>query len=282
MLYSFMKQLLIFIFIVTMLGSCSVAKVKNQSYLPKTLLTTKKEPKLNVFNPKEKPSQLMPVIIFVHGGNWNRGDKDTYGFYGKDLAKRNIILVVPEYTLSPEVTYDHQAKQIAASIQWTQENITQFGGDPNKIFMNGHSAGGQLAALSVMNPKYGIDQNKIAGIILIDSAGLDMFWQNTVNPPKEGGFYDYQSTFTNNPEIWKDASPIYHISKKNPPFLIFQGKKTIEAIAKTNKDFVEKLRMYQPDVPYILQNKGHFSMMLQFIWGGRKTLDQMEAFINSN
>ncbi|GEQ87285.1 hypothetical protein ULMS_27930 [Patiriisocius marinistellae] len=224
----------------------------------------------------------MPVIIFAHGGNWNRGDKDTYAFYGKDIAKRNIILVVPEYTLSPNVTYDHQAQQIAACIQWTKENIVQYGGDPNKIFMNGHSAGGHLSALSVINPKYGIDQKSISGIILNDAAGLDMFWLNTINPPKKGGFYDYQSTFTNDPEIWKDASPIYFISEENPPFLIFQGTKTIESIAKTNNDFVNKLKEFQPDVQFIKQKKGHFGMMLQFIWGGQETLNTIEMFVNAN
>lgn len=273
-----MKHLLLFIVFIT-LYSCSVTKIKNHSYLPDNLIVEGEEPKLNIFTPKERPEYPMPVIIFVHGGNWNRGDKDTYGFYGKDIAKRNIILVVPEYTLSPKVTYDHQAKQIAAAISWTQNNIEKHGGNPKQIFMNGHSAGGHLAALSVMNPKYGINQDDISGVILLDSAGLDMYWQNTVKPPKKGGFYDYQSTFTNNPEIWKDASPIYHISAENPPFLIFQGEKTISAIAKTNKDFVEKLRKVQPEVSYYLQNKGHFSMMLQFLWGGRKTLKQMENFI---
>ncbi|MGJ8667649.1 MAG: alpha/beta hydrolase [Patiriisocius sp.] len=263
--------------------SCSsVQRVKNLDYLPTTLLTEESNPKLNIFTPKEKPETAMPVIIFAHGGNWNRGDKDTYGFYGKDLAKRNIILVVPEYTLSPEVTYDHQAKQIAACIEWTKDNIAKYGGDPNQIYMNGHSAGGHLAALSVMNPKYGVDQSSISGIILIDAAGLDMYWLNTEVPPKKGGFYDYQSTFTNDPETWKDASPIYFISEENPPFLIFQGTKTIEAIAKTNIDFKEKLIKVQPELQYITQNKGHFGMMLQFIWGGRETMDTIEQFIEQH
>lgn len=277
-----MKKLLIIVFTVALFTSCATTKYKNIAYLPDRLITEKEHPKLNIFTPKEQSGIKMPVIIFAHGGNWNRGDKDTYGFYGKDLRNRNMVLVVPEYTLSPKVTYDHQAKQIAASIQWVKDNIESYGGDPNNIFMNGHSAGGHLAALSVMNPKYGVDQRSISGIILNDAAGLNMHWYNTTYPPKKGGFYDYQSTWTNDPEIWKDASPINHISEKNPPFLIYQGTRTIKSIKKTNADFVAKLKEFQPDVQFIKLKKGHFGMMLQFIWGGRKTLDQMETFVNKH
>ena len=277
-----MKYLCITLISVLFLTSCATTKYKDINYLPDQLLTEKSNPKLNIFTPENKPETKMPVIIFAHGGNWNRGDKDTYGFYGKDLRNRNIVLVVPEYTLSPEVTYDHQAKQIAATITWVKNNIEAYGGDPNSIFMNGHSAGGHLAALSVMNPKYGVDQSSISGIILNDAAGLDIAWFNTTYPPKKGGFYDYQSTWTNDPEVWKDASPINHISEKNPPFLIYQGTRTIKSIKKTNTDFVARVKEVQPDVQFIKLKKGHFGMMLQFIWGGQKVLDQMEAFILEN
>ncbi len=261
------------------LTSCATQKIKNITYLPQELQVENTNPKMDIYIPKEKPTELMPVIIFIHGGNWNHGTKNTYGFYGRDLAKRNIVAVIPTYTLSPKVTYDTQAEQVAAAIQWTKDNIKDYGGDPNQIFMNGHSAGGELSALSVMNPKYNVDQSEISGIILNDAAGLDMYWQNTANPPKVGGFYNYGSTFTMEPENWKDASPIYFISEENPPFLMFSGERSIKAIVKTNDDFVQKLREVQPGINYIKLNKSHFPMMLQFIFGGAKQYRTMEQFI---
>ena len=262
-----------------LLSSCGIQKVKNIDYLPETLTSEKSQPKLNIFAPKEKPSEKMPVIIFAHGGNWNRGSKAGYGFYGRDLARKNIVLVVPGYTLSPEVTYDTQAKQIAEAIKWTKANISDYGGDPNNIFVNGHSAGGHLAALAVMNPKYGINQNEISGLILNDAAGLDIYSFNLEVPPKKGGFYDYVSTFTDDPEIWKDASPINFVSEDNPPFLIMGGTKSIKSIIKYTDLFVEEVRKVQPEVNYTKFEKGHFSMMLHMIYGGQSIYKVIEDFI---
>lgn len=97
--------------------------------------------------------------------------------------------------------------------------------------MNGYSAGGHLAALSVMNPKYGLDQSNISGIILNDAAGLDMYWQ---------------STWINDPVTQKDASPIYFIAKESPKFLILNGTKSLAIVVKTNNDFITKLKEVQP------------------------------------
>lgn len=270
---------IVYFFLLFFVASCGVQKDKHIEYLPTDLTSEESTPTLNIFSPKEKPAEAMPVIIFAHGGNWNRGSKAGYGFYGRDLARKNIVLVVPGYTLSPEVTYDTQAKQIAAAIEWTQANIATYGGNPNQIFVNGHSAGGHLAALSVMNPKYGIDQSEISGIILNDAAGLDIYSFNVEVPPKKGGFYDYISTFTNNPETWKDASPINFVSEENPPFLIMGGTKSIESIIKYSDLFVEEVKKVQPNVRNVKFDKGHFSMMLHMIYGGQSIYQVIEEFI---
>jgi len=275
-----MRSLFTLIIALLALSSCAIQKTKNIDYLSESLTSEKSKPKLNVFAPKEKPPEKMPVIIFAHGGNWNRGSKSGYGFYGRDLARKNIVLVVPGYTLSPEVTYDTQAKQIAEAIKWTQANISKYGGDPKNVYVNGHSAGGHLAALSVMNPKYGIDQKSISGLILNDAAGLDIYSFNVAVPPKKGGFYDYVSTFTNDPETWKDASPINFISEENPPFLIMGGTKSIESIIKYSDLFVEEVRKVQPAVRYEKFEKGHFSMMLHMIYGGQSIYKVIEDFID--
>jgi len=177
----------------------------------------------------------MPVLIFVHGGNWNTGNKNTYGFLGRNFAKKGVVILIPDYILSPTASYDEMAKEIAAVIQWAKQNCKEYNGDPNKIFITGHSAGGHLAALAVMNPKYGIDPTEVSGIILNDAAGLDMKNYLENYPPANDN--DYIATWTTNPDVWRDASPIYFLDKSTPPFLIYVGDKTYESIKTNNNRF---------------------------------------------
>jgi len=86
-----------------------------------------------------------------------------------------------------------------------------------------------------MNPKYGIDPTEVSGIILNDAAGLDMKNYLENYPPANDN--DYIATWTTNPDVWRDASPIYFLDKSTPPFLIYVGDKTYESIKTSNNRF---------------------------------------------
>lgn len=165
----------LFIVISLILTSCAAKKFKDISYISQPIPTIEVAPKLNVFTPRKTSTEKLPVLIFMHGGNWNSGSKDTYGFYGRNFAKKGVVTVIPDYTLSPQANYDDMAQQTAQAIEWTQAHIEEYNGDPENIYLTGHSAGGHLVALACMNPKYGIDPGSISGIILNDSGGLDMY-----------------------------------------------------------------------------------------------------------
>jgi predicted peptidase len=137
--------------------------------------------------------------------NWNSGNKETYNLLGRNSLK-GIITVIPDYTLSPQANYDVMTKEIAASIKWVQANIKKnYNGNVNQIYVTGHSAGGHL--LAVMNPKYGIDEKSIAGIILNDAAGLDMKNYLEKYPPTAKD--DYLATWTSNPENWRCIANLF-------------------------------------------------------------------------
>lgn len=261
------------------LGGCSSKKIKDTTYLTTSIAKETSLPKLNIFVPKNIKEDAA-VLIFVHGGNWNSGNKDTYNLLGRNFAKKGVITVIPDYTLSPAVSYDEMTKEVAAAIKWTQKNISQYKGNPNQLFITGHSAGGHLAALAVMNPKYGIDPKSISGIILNDAAGLDMKNYLEENPPtvKE----DYLATWTNNPENWKDASPIYFLDKNTPPFLIYLGDKTYSSIIIANNRFLEALNPLQPEVNLIHLNKKHVPMVTQYFWPCSNRFDEVINFIDKN
>ena len=260
-----------------MLVNCAAKKSTDISYLESVDKNSSKVPRLNVFVPQKSSAAQVPVLIFVHGGNWNSGRKGTYDLLGRNFASKGVITVIPDYTLSPDATYDEMARQIVSVIQWTKKNISQYNGNPNMIYINGHSAGGHLGALAVMNPKFGIASGTIAGIILNDAAGLDMKNYLEGNPPTAKD--DYLTTWTANPEQWKDASPIYFLNKNAPPFLIYVGDKTYNSIKIANSRFLVALQTFQPDVEPIKLNKRHVPMVLQYFSPWSKRFDEIIAFM---
>lgn len=274
-----MKNLILFLAALCF-ASCSSLKIRDVSYLPNELKPVKNEPKLNIFLPYDKQNKKLPVVIFVHGGNWNSGDKDTYVLMGRKFAKKGIVCIIPDYTLSPEADYDRMTREVAAAILWTRDNAFRYEIDPKQIFVSGHSAGGHLAALAVMNPKYGIPDGTVAGLILNDAAGLDIAQYLKVDPPTES--HDYISTWTNDPEKWRDASPIYFVGPKTPPILMYTGKNTFDMIKIGNKRFLDELHKFQPNVEPIIIKKNHFSMVIQYFFGRSKRYPETLKFIQEN
>lgn len=258
---------------------CAAKKYKDLSYIenanPKITIT----PKLNVFTPRKSSEEKLPVLIFMYGGNWNSGSKDTYGFFGRNFAKKDVITVIPDYTLSPEANYDDMAQQTAQAIKWTRAHIEEFNGDPNRIYLTGHSAGGHLAALATMNPKYDIDPANISGIILNDAAGLDMYNYLQKDPPKAEN--NYLTTWTDNPETWKEASPIYFINENTPPLMIYIGSKTYPSIKSGNREFINALKPFQPNVEPIVLPKKHIPMIIQYFFPWSKRFDEIKSFIET-
>jgi arylformamidase len=261
-----------------LLTSCASKKISDISYLKSSKALVESFPELNVF--KTRKSKNNPVVIFIHGGSWNEGNKNIYGFLGRNFAKKGIVTVIANYTLSPDGSYDTMAKEVAAVIKWTYENIEKHNGNPNQIFLMGHSAGGHLIALVGTNPKYLENTNLIKGIILNDAAGLDMNSFLEKYPPTKNRNYDV--TWTKNPENWKDASPIYFLSEKTPPIFMITGTKTYPSIISQNKDFVQKLKTFQPNVKINFLNKKHVPMMSQFVLPWNKNYKEIIKFIEAN
>ncbi len=269
----------LFLFISLFFISCGVQKTKNVSYL-ETSLNIDSQPSLNIFSPKKAKYQNTPVLIFVHGGNWNSGNKELYNFYGNNFAKKGITTVVVGYTLSPNANYKGMTTEVAEAIKWTQQNISKYKGNPEQLFLTGHSAGAHLVTLATMDPQYGIDPASISGIILNDGAGLDMHNYLKIYPPTTNN--DYLATWTNNPENWKEASPIFYVSETTPEIMMYVGKKTYPSITVANKRFLEALKPFQPNLDPIFLNKKHIPMMTQFLWPWNNRYQEIIDFMNNN
>ena len=237
---------------------------------------------LNIFEPK-KPKSPKDVLIFIHGGNWNSGKKSQYSLMGRNWTKRDIVYVIIDYPLSPAATYKEMAEYSAKSVKWVKENINNYGGNPDRIFLSGHSAGGHLAALICTDDQYfqklGI-ANPIKGLILIDAAGLNMY--GYLLEEKFSNDNTYLKTFTPDQKKWKDASPLYHLHKGMPPVTIFRGGKTYPSIVSSNEKFIKAMQEFAPETPYeILKSKKHIPMITQFFNPWNKRYNQIHHFMES-
>jgi acetyl esterase/lipase len=111
-----------------------------------------------------------PVVVFFYGGAWRSGKKELYRYVGKALARRGYVAVVPDYRVYPEVRYPAFIEDAALAVRWVKDNIGRFGGDSNKIFLKGHSAGAHIAAMLAIDvrwlEKVGLSPGRdVAGLI---------------------------------------------------------------------------------------------------------------------
>ncbi len=95
-----------------------------------------------------------PVVVFFYGGGWEDGDRGFYRFAGAALAERGIVAVVPDYRLFPEVRFPGFLEDAAEAVAWVQAEIDAFGGDPDRVFLMGHSAGAYIAAMLALDPAW--------------------------------------------------------------------------------------------------------------------------------
>ena len=245
--------------------------------------TNKSAQELNIFASSAK-KKLKPVFIFVHGGSWNSGNKKLYSFFGSRMARKGIVTVIPDYPKSPKADYNEMAEDIALAVKWVKEHIAAYGGDNNRVFISGHSAGGHLAALVTIKEAYFKKlqlADPVKGLILIDGAGLDMYnYLKEENLPQGDSYYN---TFSNDPNTWKAASPIYFLHNGMPPMLIYQGGKTYPSISSSNERFTDSLKHYDTKFTYhILPGKKHVPMITQFFNPYNKRYKEMLSFMKVN
>lgn len=237
--------------------------------------------KLDVYTPKKKTKELRNVLVFIHGGNWMNGSKSLYDFFGRGMAGKGIITVVIDFRQYPAANSE-MAMDAARSVKWVKENITAYGGDTNKIYVSGHSAGAQLAALISTDNSY-FDalkiKNPIKGCVLIDAFGLDMY--TYLKKEEQYRHEEYRTMFSKDEEQWKKSSPIYHLHEEMPKFIVFVGGKTYPNIIDGSNSFFTEVKKYQSDAQLIkVPRKRHTGMIFSYANPRKKAYRQLLQFMD--
>lgn len=106
--------------------------------------------KLDVWVPETRGSNL-PVVVFWYGGGWANGDRTSYAFAGRALARAGFVVVVPDYRKVPDIRFPAFLDDGVEALAWTRDNVRQFGGDPGKVAVMGHSAGAYQAVMLALD-----------------------------------------------------------------------------------------------------------------------------------
>ncbi|WP_426109901.1 alpha/beta hydrolase [Massilia sp. PWRC2] len=173
--------------------------------------------KLDIYRPA-RPAPGAPVVVFFYGGNWNSGNRQHYAFVGRALASRGIVAVIPDYRLYPQVRYPDFLDDAAQAVAWTARHIASYGGEPNNLFVMGHSAGAYNAAMVALDGRWlgkqGLAPDRLAGWIGL--AGPYDFLP-IVNEDAKPVF-----DFPNTP---RESQPVNHLDGSTLPALLIAANK---------------------------------------------------------
>ena len=224
---------------------------------------------LDIYTPGKANDEHLPVILWIHGGGWQVGDKSDVALKPKVLTERGFVFVAPNYRLLPDVTMDVLTRDVAASLGWVHRNIARYGGDPQRIFVGGHSAGAQLAALICTDDRYLKEQNVsfdvLKGCVPVDGDTYDIpkiIMTAEHRQTLYGGkmfTFGHRQKFGNDPEKHIDFSAVSHVAKdKNiPPFLLlyFPGNPDTRAQARRLQSVLKESEI--PAMAYGKRNSNH-------------------------
>jgi acetyl esterase/lipase len=177
------------------------------------------------------------VLIFVHGGYWDTGSKNDYPFVADSFTELGYTTVAVGYRLVPTVTFPAYVEDVALAVKWTVDNISQYGGNPEKIFLMGHSAGAHIAGLVAFDEQYllkhGLTQNTIDGFIGL--AGPYNFLP--VSPDDIRSIAALGAV-----ETYPDTQPINFVDATDPPAFIGYTLRDRTVNPNNSLSFAEKIR----------------------------------------
>jgi acetyl esterase/lipase len=207
--------------------------------------------RLDIYYPADKPN--FTTVVWFHGGGLKSGEKSI----PDELTEQGIGVVAVNYRLYPKVKCPVYIEDAAAAVGWVFKNIQSYGGDPNKIFISGHSAGGYLASMVGMDKrwlaKYGIDADKIAGIIPFSGHTITHM---TIREERK---------ISDKQPLIDEFAPIYYVRPDAPPLILITGDRNMELLGRYEENAymfrMMKVSGHQKTELYEIQGHDHGQML---------------------
>lgn len=212
---------------------------------------------LDVYRPAQT-NGAAAVVIFVYGGSWQHGRRADYRFVGRALSEQGFLVIIPDYRKAPANAFPAFVEDAASATAWAREHAAQFGGDPARIFLMGHSAGAHIVALLGTDPSYlrkhGMQPRDLAGVV-----GL-------------AGPYDFlpirdrriRRVFADT-SLWPASQPVNFVDGDEPAFLLLHGDADHKVWKQNSEHLAARLDAAgEPVTLRILPGIGHLGLLTGF------------------
>lgn len=242
---------LILAFLCITLNAQGYEQVNDISYTHKTDAYSLERLKLDVYHPKGVTGR--PVVVWFHGGGLEAGNKEIPA----QLREKDIVVVGVNYRLLPQVTVKETLDDAAEAVAWVFMHITEYGGDPRKIVVSGHSAGGYISMMLCLDKHwlaaYGIDADSVMMYVPFSGQAITHY-----NVRKMQGIPPLQATID-------EYAPLYWVRGDCPPLVLICGDRELELYGRYDENQylarMMKLAGHQQTYLYEIDGHGHGGMV---------------------
>ncbi len=210
---------------------------------------------LDLYTPNKKNA---PIHIFVHGGAWRSGNGSGNNAYNaRKFVESGMLYIAPDYQLAPDAdgSMYPMVDQLRNAVVWTYQNAAKYGGNPDRIFLSGHSAGGHLGGVLITTDwtEYGLPADVIKGAFL--SSGMYDLYPVSLSSRNE--YVEFSD------KMVQDFSPINHIAKIKTPVILAYGTQESPEFKRQSEAFADALRKHSKEVElHVLEGYNHFEIMI--------------------
>lgn len=220
--------------------------------------------RLDIYEPADRGKERYPAVVLIHGGGWSRFDKSTMRGMGQFLARSGYVAFSVDYRLyhGTENRWPAQFDDVQRAVRWIRANAEKYGVNPDRIGSFGHSAGAQLASLLGMEDTRDNSDAALAKFpsrvqAVVDASGPTDF--TTGHDAESNAFFAafLGADLPKDPELWRSASPVFHVSKDNAPFLIVHGTEDHNVPMAQAQELYDKLRAAGVDAKFVKVDDQH-------------------------
>lgn len=229
---------------------------------------------LDLWRPAGAGAKPLPVVIFYYGGGWVHGDRRAYAFAARALAKAGFVVVVPDYRKVPGVRFPAFLQDAAMAVKWTRDHVAQFGGDPQRIALAGHSAGAYAAVMLALDERW-LRAEGVDPTIVRASIGLS-------------GPYDfYPFTKKRSRDAMQGAAdplmtqPIHFARADAPPLLLVTSDQDTQVRPRNAANLTKRLESLGAPVEYRLyKGLSHENVVMALSKPFRSSADVLAASVD--